>query len=121
MDEAGKVDLDNPIIKVIDFGTSNLYQDSVSIVGSLPYMSPESLSSQRQNNLVDMWSLGAITYQLLSGDLPFLADNEAELEKKIIKTSADFVINPVWKNISHEAKAFMVGCLRKNSAERTNP
>ena len=66
-----------------------------------------------------MWSIGVCTYELLSGDLPFLADNESELENKILKTSADFVVNPVWKNISHEAKAFIVGCLRKNSKDRT--
>ena len=73
-------------IKITDFGTALSFlsdQTQVSgIVGSPAYMSPEQVSEQPLNHQTDIYSLGVVMYQLLTGRLPFTADNQCSLLKK---------------------------------------
>ncbi len=77
-------------IKVLDFGISKLSTLGVTteteitaastLLGSPLYMSPEQLEDARAvEPASDIWSLGVIAYELLSGTLPFQADTLAEL------------------------------------------
>lgn len=75
-----------PLVKVLDFGISKVTSLSGSaddqsmtkttaIMGSPLYMSPEQLASARDVDLrTDIWALGVIFFELLSGRPPFLAD-----------------------------------------------
>ncbi|MEZ5597689.1 MAG: serine/threonine-protein kinase [Pseudomonadales bacterium] len=47
--------------------------------GSLPYMSPEQLGQQTVDDRADFYSLGVVLYQVLTGDVPYRADNAATL------------------------------------------
>lgn len=61
-------------IKVIDFGISGSSsgKSETSIVGSLPYMAPESLMGKGSfDPSVDLWSMGVILYLLINGTFPF--------------------------------------------------
>ena len=77
--------------KIIDFGLSKdtLHNTRVlqSFVGSKIYMAPEVLMHQTQSPSIDLWSVGIITYLIVSGDLPFSASN---LENDIIEAAIVF-------------------------------
>lgn len=67
-------------IKILDFGLAKilsadpLTKESTS-PGTLNYMSPEQLRGEAVDPLTDIWSLGAVLYELISGRLPFCAEN----------------------------------------------
>ena len=65
-------------------------------VGSPSYMSPEQVKGYQLNQKTDLYSLGVVMFQLLTGRLPFRAKNQATLIYRIINTDAPDVtsLNP---------------------------
>lgn len=75
-------------IKIADFGASIFYKSQVTqkvIVGTPSYMSLEQISGHRLTHTSDMYSLGVVAYQLLTGNLPFRAQNITGLFDAIAK------------------------------------
>lgn len=84
-------------IKITDFGTAKILSGTDvdqkgrnSFVGTAQYVSPELLTDKRANKSSDLWALGCIIYQLLSGLPPFRASNEYQIFKKIIALDYEF-------------------------------
>lgn len=89
--------------KLTDFGLAlnlnkNMDRDSTFImgVGSPAYMSPEQIKGYALNQKTDLYSMGVLLFQLLTGRLPFRAANQATLIYKIINTDAPAIttLNP---------------------------
>ncbi|HRE18917.1 MAG TPA: serine/threonine-protein kinase [Rhodocyclaceae bacterium] len=89
--------------KIADFGLAlNLHKDMdvdstfITGVGSPAYMSPEQIKAYPLNQKTDLYSLGVVLYQMLTGRLPFRANNQATLIYKIINSDAPAVteLNP---------------------------
>lgn len=80
-------DRDNDVIKVTDFGVACLTDSSKTktgtVLGSPSYMSPEQLAGKKVDGRSDLFSLGAMLYQLITGALPFEGDSLASLMYKI--------------------------------------
>ena len=80
-------DPESGVLKVTDFGVACLTDTSKTktgtILGSPSYMSPEQLAGQKVDGRSDLFSLGITLYQMLSGELPFIADSLASLMYKI--------------------------------------
>jgi serine/threonine protein kinase len=73
-------------IKISDFGaalTAGNDQTQVSGVGSPAYMSPEQVSESPLDHQTDIYSLGVVMYQLLTGRLPFQASNNYSMMYQI--------------------------------------
>jgi serine/threonine-protein kinase len=74
-------------IKITDFGIARI-TDSVktrtgSFLGSPSYMAPEQITGSKVDGRADIYSLGVSFYQMLTGELPFNADNLGNLAYKI--------------------------------------
>ena len=48
-------------------------------------MAPEMLSNKSYNNKIDLWSLGVLTYELLTGEKPFLGYNSNDIHNQIME------------------------------------
>ncbi|KAM3145950.1 hypothetical protein pb186bvf_001928 [Paramecium bursaria] len=93
----------NDVIKIIDFGTAKFLNPSQKLnqkLGTLYYMAPEVFKSGFDYK-VDVWSIGVILFQMLSGDNPFHANNETEVISKITSGNYNFV-KDIWKTISKD-------------------
>ncbi len=76
-------------IKITDFGIARITatsQTQTGIVKGTPYyMSPEQISGLKVDGRSDLFSLGVVMFQLLTGSLPFLGENQAALMHQIMK------------------------------------
>ncbi|KAI0215162.1 3-phosphoinositide-dependent protein kinase 1 [Lamellibrachia satsuma] len=90
-------------IQITDFGSAKIVdqgeeessaepqeQRRRSFVGTAQYVSPEILTSKRAYFSSDLWALGCIVYQLLSGQLPFWGGHEYQIFQKITKLEYEF-------------------------------
>ncbi len=76
-------------IKISDFGlalSSGIDTTQISGVGSPAYMSPEQIREQPLSQQTDIYSLGVVMYQLLTGELPYQASNNFSMIYQITTT-----------------------------------
>jgi len=102
-------------VKLSDFGLSRITGDGSfmqTMCGTPQYLAPEIISNtehKRYDKQVDLWSLGAILYVMLSGTPPFDDTKPMSIFEQIKAGIVDFYA-PVWKEISVVAKD-LVKCL----------
>jgi serine/threonine-protein kinase len=81
--------LKNGVIKITDFGIARITatsQTQTGVVKGTPYyMSPEQFSGAKVDGRSDIFSLGTMLFQLLTGELPFYADSPPALMHKIMQ------------------------------------
>jgi hypothetical protein len=78
---------DNTDIKVTDFGSAALLMTERTVVdgiGTPAYMSPEQHMNKPANLQTDIYALGVVMFQMLTGRLPFTADNIAGLAHQVL-------------------------------------
>ena len=108
-------------VKVMDFGIARVVESSLtktgSVMGTPAYMSPEQCNGQKVDGRSDIFSLGVILYELLTGRKPFKGDTMPSLMFAIMKeeppepSTVDSNVAPVWNPILKKA-------LAKNRDER---
>jgi eukaryotic-like serine/threonine-protein kinase len=114
------------IAKILDFGISKVFDTAHNftltrvgtVVGSPAYMSPEQASgSEDLDGRADVWSLGVVMYEALSGSLPHQAPNYNALMVRILTQDVDPLMTRK-TDIPQGVCAIVDGCLRRNREER---
>ncbi|CCE66081.1 hypothetical protein TPHA_0O01120 [Tetrapisispora phaffii CBS 4417] len=114
---------DNSDLVIADFGIAKQLKNNDDMIfkaaGSLGYVAPEVLTVNGHGKACDIWSLGVITYTLLSGYSAFIAESvEGFLEECTSSTYPVTFHRPYWDKISDEAKKFILSALTIEPEER---
>lgn len=112
----------NGRVKVTDFGiaravTSTTITQTGSVVGSVHYFSPEHAKGVVTGEKSDLYSLGIVLYQMLTGRLPFLGESPISVALKHLQEHFDEprTVNPM---IPQSVENIILKSMRKNPAER---
>jgi calcium-dependent protein kinase len=104
-------------IKVVDFGLSRKSRRRIlGRAGTSYTMSPEAFRGESDKRS-DMWSIGVMTFIILSGEMPFVGESLDTMKKKIFVGRYSFD-SPAWKGVSHQAKEFVRHLLKVEPGHR---
>ncbi len=113
---------ENGKLKVLDFGIARLLGSARmtragNIIGTLEYMAPEQVKGQETDARSDIYALGMMLYEVLTGKIPFETENEFELMKLQTETMPALprTINP---DIPEEVEAAIMQAIAKKPDER---
>ncbi|KAL1923832.1 uncharacterized protein VTP21DRAFT_8812 [Calcarisporiella thermophila] len=116
---------DDSELLLADFGFSRILDTDCletlkTVCGTPGYMAPEIIKKIGYSTPVDMWSLGVITYFLLSGSIPF--ERESNIEELQAVLTCDYTFDPeTWDEISAHAKDFIDNLLVLDPTRRMTP
>lgn len=109
-------------LKVLDFGIARLLGSARmtragNIIGTLEYMAPEQVRGHETDGRSDIYALGMMLYEVLTGQLPFETDNEFELMKSQteITPRRPREINP---DITEDVEAAIMKAIEKDPDNR---
>jgi len=111
---------DDSDIRILDFGLSKISTPNEKCTepyGTLTYCAPEIILDEPYNKEVDMWSIGVMTYLMISGRLPFNGEDENKIAREIAFNEPDFNAE-CWKKVSKECISFIKQLLEKNAKKR---
>jgi len=108
-------------VRIIDFGIAIVADSEISriegIAGSPSYMSPEQVQSLEITNRSDLYSLGAVMYELLTGYRPFRAGNLSKLLHQIVYATPP-PIHTLRQDIPEELESVVATAMQKESDKR---
>ena len=125
---------DDGLVKVLDFGLAKLAggampsdgseatrtlvkTDAGVVMGTYTYMAPEQARGQDVDARADIWALGVILYELVSGRVPFTGDTRSDVIVSILERDPAALdkLNP---GVPHELQRIVAKALRKDRAQR---
>jgi serine/threonine-protein kinase len=109
-------------LKVADFGIARAAESTAltqvgTVLGTAAYLSPEQLGGEKVTPAADVYSLGAVLYELLAGRPPYEVDSLAELGAR----QAEGAITPVRElvpEVPRRLEDIVMRCLARNAAYR---
>ncbi len=110
------------LVKILDFGLAKL-ADQIRItttsttVGTVAYMSPEQAQGEEVDFRTDIWSLGVVLYEMLTGKLPFKGEYEASVIYSIINEKYE-PVSKIRKAVPAYIDEVIKKCLEKKLEQR---
>lgn len=109
-------------VKIMDFGVGKLSDNGrfggpFTRIGSPAYLSPEQVEDGEAGEASDLWSLGVVLYELLTGELPFKGEPEAALLYEILNTPPG-AISSFRSDVPGYLEKLVSCLLEKNPARR---
>jgi len=108
-------------VRVIDFGIAVCVDTEVSVIrgvaGSPSYMSPEQIKAEEIGPRSDLYALGAVAYELLTGRRPFKASNLAKLLHQIV-FATPHPIHKLRPEVPEELEEVVWRAMRKKPEDR---
>jgi serine/threonine protein kinase len=115
-------------VKVLDFGIAKVAEDGERkntkltqqgmIVGTPPYMSPEQFSGEAIDTRSDIYSLGVIAFEMLTGKLPFVANTPWEWASKHLTAAPEPLRPDTTRGLSPAHARAIEAALQKTPADR---
>jgi len=108
--------------KIMDFGLAKLewgveLTKTATIMGTVAYMSPEQAKGEKVDLRTDIWALGAVLYEMLSGERPFESNRDQAVIYSILEEDPKS-ISKMRKNVPSELDHLVLKCLEKNPNNR---
>ncbi|MFC2083745.1 protein kinase [Bacteroidota bacterium] len=115
---------DRGVVKILDFGLAILGSQTRltkegSTVGTAAYMSPEQAKGDEVDHRTDIWSLGAVLFEMLTGKLPFKGDYEQAIIYSIINEEPRLK-DKTLKSFPAQLITLLEKSLRKDTSSRIN-
>jgi len=114
------------VVKILDFGVSKSLAEGAAqgltgagaVLGSPPYMSPEQVRSPKSvDRRTDIWALGVVLYELLTGQLPFYGEELQETFAQILEQPVP-PIRSYAQGVPEGLEEVILRCLAKNREQR---
>ncbi|XP_026545615.1 serine/threonine-protein kinase ULK1 [Notechis scutatus] len=106
-------------IKIADFGFARYLQNNMmaaTLCGSPMYMAPEVIMSQHYGAKADLWSIGTIIYQCLTGKAPFQASSPQDL--RLFYEKNRMLVPNIPRETSVHLRQLLLGLLQRNYKDR---
>jgi Tol biopolymer transport system component/predicted Ser/Thr protein kinase len=113
------------IVQILDFGLAKLYKEgNVSrltkvgtTMGTIGYMSPEQVQGLDVDHRTDLFSLGVVLYEMLTGEPPFKGVHETAVMYEIVNVDPP-PLSTIKEGITPELDEIVLECLEKDKDER---
>uniref|UniRef100_A0AAY4ACH3 non-specific serine/threonine protein kinase n=1 Tax=Denticeps clupeoides TaxID=299321 RepID=A0AAY4ACH3_9TELE len=109
----------NTCIKIADFGFARYLQNNMmaaTLCGSPMYMAPEVIMSQNYDAKADLWSIGTIVFQCLTGKAPFQASSPQDL--RLFYEKNKNLIPNIPRETSSHLRHLLLGLLQRSHKDR---
>lgn len=109
-------------VKVMDFGLARMAEQTRvtrpgTVLGTPSYMSPEQAQGQTVDHRTDIWALGVVVYEMVTGRLPFPGHSRAEVVHSILHVEPE-PLTALRSGVPMELDRIVEKALRKDPGER---
>jgi len=113
---------DDGVVKILDFGLAKLtgqtrITKTATTMGTVAYMSPEQSRGETVDQRTDIWSLGVILYQMITGQLPFNGEYEQAVIYSILNDDPESIDN-LRTDVPAELQKVVLKSLQKDAEKR---
>ncbi len=110
------------LAKIMDFGLAKLswgadLTKTATVMGTVAYMSPEQARGEKVDQRTDIWSLGCVLYEMLTGNRPFKAPHDQAAIYSILNEQPE-PVSRLRKDLPADIEKILTTCLRKDPRSR---